>query len=160
MLGTFGRLAVASTFATLCTLSSAAWSQTDAAYGTWKLNTAKSQFKPGPAPKALTVKFEASGKGVKSWQEMVPATGDKTTGTYTANYDGKDYPITGSPAADTVALKMSDAKTVERVDKKGGKVVQTFVRTVSADGKTMKVTQKGANAKGEPIDNVLMFDRQ
>jgi hypothetical protein len=158
MLHSLRKLAVVSTVA-MAFAASTAWAA-DEVYGTWKLNTAKSQFKPGPAPKASTIKFEASGKGVKSTQEMVPATGDKTTGTYTAQYDGKDYPVTGSPVADTVALKMTNAKTVERVDKKGGKVVQTFVRTISADGKTMKVTQKGTNAKGEAIDNVMLFDRQ
>ncbi|MBC8023218.1 MAG: hypothetical protein H7Y14_08880, partial [Burkholderiales bacterium] len=125
------KLAFVSLAAIAWTLPPAAWAQ-DAGLGTWKLNVAKSKFKPGPAPKEATVKFEASGKGVKSSQDMVTASGEKISGTYTAMYDGKDYPVTGSPSADTVALKMPDPKTVQRIDKKGGKAVQTFVRTVSA----------------------------
>jgi hypothetical protein len=82
------------------------------------------------------------------------------SGTYTASYDGKDYPITGSASADTLALKATAKNTVERVDKKGGKVVQTFVRKISADGKTMTVTQKATTPKGEAVENTMVFERQ
>lgn len=160
MIDSIRRAAIVSMSAIAWTLSPVAWAQTDGAYGTWKLNVAKSTFKPGPAPKDATVKFEASGKGVKSWQEMTAADGAKSSGGYTASYDGKDYPLTGSQAIDTVALKMTDKNTVERVDKKGGKVVQTFVRKLSPDGKTMTVTQKAKNARGEAVENTMVFERQ
>jgi hypothetical protein len=79
---------------------------------------------------------------------------------YTANYDGKDYPITGSLTADTVSLKRNDRHTTVRTDKKGGKVVQTFKRVVSKDGKTMTVTIKGTNASGQPMNNVVVFEKK
>jgi len=47
---------------------------------------------------------------------------------YTANFDGKDYPLAGVPNADTVSLKRIDTRTTERTDKKDGKVVQTLTR--------------------------------
>lgn len=131
----------------------------DAAIGTWKLNVAKSTFKPGPAPKSMTVKFEADGATkVKTTTDVVPASGDAQKIVYAAAYDGKDYPMTGSAAADTVSLKPLDAKRLQRVDKAGGKVVYTYVRTI--EGATMKVTQKGTNPKGEPVDNAYHFERQ
>jgi hypothetical protein len=77
----------------------------DAAIGTWKLNVAKSKFSPGPPPQSATVTYEESGRGVKRTGEAVSADGTKTSFEYTAQYDGKDYPITGNPNADTVALK-------------------------------------------------------
>ena len=33
--------------------------------GTWKLDVAKSKYSPGPAPKSLTLKFEATADGIK-----------------------------------------------------------------------------------------------
>ena len=33
--------------------------------GTWKLDVAKSTYKPGPAPKSQTIVVEQAGKGVK-----------------------------------------------------------------------------------------------
>ena len=132
----------------------------DPRIGTWKLNVAKSKYSPGPAPQALTVNVEPSGQGEKVTTEFVNADGTRTTTEYTANFDGKDYPLTGSQIADTVSLKRSNARTTVRTDKKGGKVAQTLRRVVSKDGKTMTVTTKGTNAQGQAVNNVAVFEKQ
>jgi hypothetical protein len=159
-MGISRKLAAVSIFAIAASLSPLAGAQSDAGLGTWKLNVAKSKFNPGPAPKDATITFEQSGKGVKSMQQMTNAKGEKISGSYTAEYNGKDYPITGSPSADTVALKFAGGNTVQRVDKKGGKVVSTFMRSVAADGKTMTVTQKGTTPDGKPVDHTMIFEKQ
>jgi hypothetical protein len=128
--------------------------------GTWKLNVAKSKFSPGPAPKSQTVTFAAAGQGVKVTTEGVGADGTKTAQSYTANYDGKDVPLTGSATTDTVSLKRINATTVERTDKKAGKVVQTITRVMSADGKTLTITTKGTNAQGQAVNNVGVYEKQ
>lgn len=132
----------------------------DPRIGTWKLNVAKSQYSPGPAPQSLTVKVESSGKGEKVTTESVNADGTRTATEYTANFDSKNYPLTGSQIADTVSLKRIDARTTERTDKKGDKVALTLRRVVSQDGKTMTVTTKGTNAQGQAVNNVIVFDKQ
>ena len=132
----------------------------DPLVGTWKLNVAKSTYSPGTAPKSLTVKIEAAGEGVKITADGVRGDDTPIRVESTAQYDGKDYPITGSPMADTVSLKRLDANTTERTDKKGGKVTQTLTRKVSSDGKTMTVTYKGTDAEGRPIDNVAVYEKQ
>ena len=132
----------------------------DPRMGTWKLNVAKSKYSPGPAPRSVTLKVEPSGQGEKVTAEFVNADGTRTTSQYTANFDGKDYPFTGSAVADTVSLKRIDARTTDRTDKKGGKVVQTLKRVVSQDGKTMTVTVKGMTAQGQAVNNVVVFDKR
>ena len=132
----------------------------DARVGTWKLNGAKSQYSPGPAPQSLTVKVESAGQGETVTTDLVNADGTRTTTQYTANFDGKDYPLTGSQNADKVSLKRIDARTTERTDKKGDTVVLTFTRVVSQDGKTMTVTVKGTNAQGQAVDNVAVWEKQ
>jgi hypothetical protein len=132
----------------------------DPRIGTWKLNAAKSKFNPGPAPQSLTVKVEPSGKGEKVTAETVSADGTRTTTVYTAAFDGKDYPLTGSPTADMVSLKRIDARTTDRTDKKGDKVATSLRRVVSQDGKTMTVTTKGTDAQGQAVNNVIIFDKQ
>jgi hypothetical protein len=132
----------------------------DPRLGTWKLNVAQSKFSPGPPPQSLTVTVEAAGKGEKVTAEFVNADGSRTSSEYTANFDGKDYPLTGSQIADTVSLKRINARTTVRTDKKGGKVAQTLRRVVSQDGKTMTVTVKGTNAQGQAVNNVDVFDKQ
>lgn len=137
------------------------WSQQDPFMGTWKLNHAKSKYNPGPPPKNQTYKFEPSGtNGVKFTAEGVAAGGNRIHREYTASYDGKDYPVTGNPDADSVSLKRVDAYTVEGTQKLNGKLVRTFRRAVSKDGKTLTVTEKGTNAQGQAYDNVVVYDRQ
>ena len=88
----------------------------DPVIGTWTLNVAKSKFEPGPAAKSGTVTFMAAGDGVHVVAEI--ATPDSTMKTdYTANYDGKDYPIKGMAGADMVSLKRIDAGSSERTEK-------------------------------------------
>jgi hypothetical protein len=132
----------------------------DPGNGTWKLNVAQSQYSPGPAPRSLTVIVEPSGKGEKVTAEFVNADGTRATNQYTANFDGKDYPLTGSQIADTVSLERTDTWTTERTDKKGGTVAQTLGQVVSRDGKTMTVTTKGKNAQGQAVNNVALFEKQ
>jgi hypothetical protein len=131
----------------------------DPRVGTWHLNVAKSKFSPGPAPKSQMLKIEAAGKGETVSSETVSATGEKTTTSYTAEFDGKPHPLKGSALADMVTLKRIDANTTERVDSKGGKTVTTYHRVVSQDGKTMTVTSKGTNAQGQATSNVIVFEK-
>jgi hypothetical protein len=132
----------------------------DSIVGTWTLNVAKSTYSPGPPPKSLTVKFEAAGDGIKSTADTVAADGTTTHTEYTANYDGKDYPLKGTKDADTVSLKRVDANSTVRTDKKAGKVVRTYTRKLSADGKTMTTTITGTNEQGQTINNTVLLERQ
>jgi hypothetical protein len=138
------------------------WAQAaDPLHGTWKLDASKSKFDPGPAPRSVIVTFEPAGDGVKVTANMVGPDGTRTQTTYTGDYDGRDNPITGSSAGgDTVALKRIDERTTQRIDKKDGKVLMTYTRKVSPDGKTLTVTVKGTNAKGQLENDVVMFVKQ
>jgi hypothetical protein len=140
-------------------MSSVAAQSKDPRMGTWNLNVEKSKFSPGPAPKSLTITFEPAGKGVKLTTSGVNADGSPSVTGYTANYDGKDYPLKGSPTADTVSLKQVNSLTTVRSDKKDGKVVTTLKSVVAKNGKAYTVTVKGKTPKGEPVNNTLVFER-
>lgn len=131
-----------------------------AGWGTWKLNAERSRFNPGPPPRSVTTRFEPSGDGVNWSSERVAADGQRTLARYTARYDGKDYPISGSPSADTISLRRIDSRTTERVNKRDGKIVSVETRRVAADGNSYVTTVTGKTAKGEAIDHVMVFDRQ
>src|SRR5262249_8119839 len=60
--------------------------------GTWKLNTAKSTFSPGPVPKEGIGKIQAVDNGLNVVLDGVNASGQKTHTEYTMKFDGKDYP--------------------------------------------------------------------
>ena len=128
--------------------------------GTWTLNAAKSKYTPGPAPKSITSIYEAAGKGYKV--TVKNDTGGGTVQyTYTTSLDGKDSKVTGNnPNADTVDVRRIDARTLEVVSKKGGKVTITQRNTLSADGKTRTVTTTGTDSLGQKVNNVAVFERK
>ena len=131
----------------------------DAVVGTWKLNVSKSKF-TGTAPKSATRAYAESADGTVLDQKMVGADGKETSMHTTLKYDGKDHPITGNPDADSGAGKAIDAHTSEFTLKKGGKVVGSVHRVVSADGKTLTVNNKGTHPDGKTYDDTLVFDKQ
>ena len=133
----------------------------DPRIGTWKINFAKSRFNPGPPPKGMTVKFEPNGNnGVKVTIDTVEANGEVTKHQYAANYDGKDYPVSGDPGRDTVALKRIDLYTLEYTNKRAWKVLNSYREVTAKDGKSRTITQKGMSSRGVAVDNVLVYDRQ
>ena len=90
-----------------------------------------------PAPKSATTKIVAVGAGTKVIVDQAQADGSMRHWEFTANYDGKDNPITGNnPDADMVARTRINATTIQTISKKGGKVTTTQTSEVSADGKT------------------------
>ncbi len=132
----------------------------DPLIGTWKLNVAKSKYSPGPPPRSTINKYEPSGNGVKFTQDVEDAQGNSTHVEYTAKYDGKDYPSSGNPSRDMVSwTPRTDPSTNDGTIKKGGKVIASFHRAVSKDGKTMTVTVQGTK-NGQPYREVHVFDKQ
>ena len=132
----------------------------EAFYGLWKVDLSKSKYSPGPAPKSNMKKYEPWKDGFKATQDMVTAKGEKVHVEVIAKVDGKDYPGTGSPDADTYAFKKLDARTYEVTQKKDGKVTIVAKMVVAPDGKSRSIVQTGKNAKGEPVNNQIYWDKQ
>ncbi|MCM3875749.1 MAG: hypothetical protein NEA02_04950 [Thermoanaerobaculia bacterium] len=128
--------------------------------GTWKLNVAKSKASPGPGPKSLTLKFETTPAGIKLSSDGVMADGSLRKGSYTSKFDGKDVPWEGNPDADMASAKKVDDNSYVNTWKKGGKTTVTAKAVVSADGKTLTVTQTGKNAKGEDVNSTAVYEKQ
>ena len=149
-------------------LSTVRVSAGDPLVGTWKTNIEKSKYSPGPPPKgANTQKIEAVENGMKMVADGVNAKGQKTHNQYTLRYDGKDYPqnptVDGTPApdaADTISAKKIDEYTREITVKRKGVVTVTIKDVLSKDGKTRAGTVTGKNAEGQPVNNVIVWEKQ
>jgi hypothetical protein len=131
--------------------------------GTWKLNPGKSKYSGVATPRSRVQTWESQNGGVKNHTEGVAGDGSAINFSYTAKFDGKDNPITGSGApsgADSVALKRIDANTIDTVYKKSGKSVTTARLSISKDGKVMTATAKGTNPDGTTTDVHAVYDKQ
>lgn len=133
----------------------------DPVLGTWELNMAKSRFAGGIPPfTGQTVTFDSVAAGFRVTTETMTRDGTVLRSEYTANYDGKRYPISGSPNADSVSFARLDARTVERFDTKGNTFVASVTRIVSPDGKALTVMSKPVGAQGRTVGNILVYDRK
>ncbi|HEY1804669.1 MAG TPA: hypothetical protein VGG45_09315 [Terracidiphilus sp.] len=63
--------------------------------------------------------------------------------TYTAKFDGNDYPYRGAYAYDAVSLKKINDHSFEEIDKRAGQAIDDSTNTVSPNGKTMTVVDTG-----------------
>jgi hypothetical protein len=117
--------------------------------GKWILNAAKSK---GPRVlKSLIIKIEAQEDTFKWTYDSVHLDGNPGHIEWSGIYDGKDYPLKGSPEWDAAAIRRIDAQTIGWKDKKAGKEVATWQFTVSRDGKAQSWTGKAKDAKGQEI---------
>ncbi len=127
--------------------------------GTWKLNEAKSKIAPG-VMKNSTVVYEAAGDSVKVTTDGVDGTGAPLHTEWTGKFDGKDYPLTGDPTADSRAYKQVSTRVLALTNKKDGKVAVTGRIEVSADGKTRTLTTSTKDAAGKPVHSSAVYDKQ
>jgi hypothetical protein len=140
-----------------CAFGSFAAAQgTDRLAGAWVLNVAQSKF-PAAPPKSQTTILAAVDGGLNERVERVNADGTTTRWEMTAKYDGRDYPVTGDPSRDTVALTRDAQGMVNIVNKKSGAIVSRMHIMVAPDGKTREnfvMDPAGATTA------VLRFDRR
>jgi hypothetical protein len=68
---------------------------------------------------------------------------------YVAKFDGKEYPIHGEPAHNTVSLDRVDANTIVETDRQDGVIHYQVRMTVSPDGKSMQVTETDNERGGQ-----------
>lgn len=79
----------------------------------------------------LVFTYKSSGDGITMT--------DQTGQSYTAKFDGADYPVKGTYANNTVSLKRINDHTIEETDKRDGTVTDVVTMTVSPDGQAMTI---------------------
>jgi len=143
----------------LCFVGVALGYAADGFMGTWKLNEAKSKLGLG-SRKNNTVVYEAAGDNVKVTADGTDSDGKPAHNEWTGKFDGKDYPVTGDPTADTRSYRMVNDHTLTLTDKKNGKTTITGRIVVSADGKSRTVTVSGTAATGKKFHRTAVSDKQ
>lgn len=127
--------------------------------GTWKLNEAKSKIPPG-FMKNTTVVYEAAGDSMKVTTEGTDRDGKPLHTEWTGKFDGKDYPLTGDPTADSRSYTKVDGHKLTLSNKKSGKVVTSGHIVLSEDGKSRTLHLAGTNSAGEKVTSTAVYDKQ
>jgi hypothetical protein len=133
------------------------------AFGTWKLNPAKSRDQTARLPKSATLRYEPNEEGEISTWYSVRADGSSETNSQILHLDGKDYACDDPSMPerlDSVSSRRLDARRTEIVYKNAGRAVLRLVRIVSADGKQMTLDLRSASAKAPQSLRWLVFERE
>ena len=140
---------------------------TDHLTGTWKINLAKSKYSPADlAPRSGQTRITVTTAGIKVSTDGINAQGKSTHTEYTAKFDGKDYPATGTVDGkpntnlDAVSWKQIDEWNYEITEKLKGKVTTVSHIAIEHDGRTRTNTVTGTNAQGQVVNHTIVYEKQ
>lgn len=149
------------------------WSTTDSTVTGWSrasltcssASRRKHSEKPFASTRNATSQtqtYEPSGDGMTVTVETIAGNGARIVYGYTANLDGKEYPVTGEltpNGAETIAVNELDAFTIEATLRKAGEMVLTTTSVISKDGKMLTLRSRGTNVSEQPTNSVTVFDK-
>jgi hypothetical protein len=126
--------------------------------GTWKLNETKSKI-PAGMGKNNTVTYAEQKDKIKITVEGVDKNGKPVHSVWVGKFDGKAYPLKGSPSVDAVAYRTVNDRTNDITALKGGKVMWSGKITVAPDGKSRTVTTNGTDSNGKKFNGKAVYDK-
>ena len=126
--------------------------------GTWHLNVAKSKFGAPGKEQSETRTYDYSGGKLSMKSTSKDSAGKEMTFSYSAAFDGKVYPMTGNPNADSISLRAVNGRELKASSRLHGKLTVQSTAMVSADGKHLTLKRTYVAMKGSPSE-VLEFDR-
>jgi hypothetical protein len=127
--------------------------------GTWKLDEAKSKVPAGMLKNTLVV-YSADGDSIKVVTDGTDGKGNPMHTEWSGKFDGKDYPLSGDPTADSRSYKKVNEQTLTLANKKDGKVATSGRIVVSPDGKTRTLTVSAKDPAGKKITSTAIYDKQ
>src|SRR5207249_1402923 len=127
--------------------------------GAWELDPAQSEYRAGPAAARETMTIVPY---IGAYKIAINRTdlGGRTAQTEAiARFDGTDVLAIGFRVPTTRAFTAVDDRTFEIADKVNGLVTLRRRAAVSADGRTLTLTEHGVDEGGQNVDAVLRFVR-
>lgn len=132
--------------------------------GKWVLNLFVSNYEPSSLmpyrrEMVITLNGNETTHTVSSWRRPQGNGSPLSSYSYTAKFDGKQYPIPNQGKAN-IALKRIDASTIERTLDGDDVGKETATWTLSADRKTLTVVAKGSDATGVAYTSTQVYEKQ
>jgi len=127
--------------------------------GTWIANIEKSKRHPNHLFKSAKLRFTIADDVVTMTYSGVNASGVEENGSTVFHADGKEHPLAALQGAIEVT-RWINAQKLQTVVTQNGKVIGESTFEVSADGKTLTATIKGADESGANFEQTIVCDRE
>src|SRR5262245_2353133 len=127
--------------------------------GAWELDPAQSEYRAGPSAARETITIVPDSGAFKIAINRTDVGGRTVQSETIARFDGTDVLATGFRVRTTRAFTTVDDRTFEIAEKVNGLVTLQRRAAVSADGRTLTLTEHGVDEGGQNVDAVLRFVR-
>jgi hypothetical protein len=127
--------------------------------GTWKLDSAKTKYTTGEAPKDVTLVIEEQGDNLQVTATGTNADGSPLSVKYTVPVKGGSGQVQEGPYT-TISSRVVSANVRANTYTKDGKTVSSRRVVISKDGKTMRSTVKGTNTTGQTVAGTDVYNKQ
>ena len=142
----------------LMPLGAACWA--GAAYGTWKLNAARSTFAGDTEPKSLTIRIEPHTKGEVFTLDRIEADGRAISSSTILYLDGTEREFRDGQCAGTQSSRRIDGQTVEILQKCASGSWTRMVRRSPASTKQLVIEIMEQRNEGRRYERRLVLEKQ
>ena len=129
------------------------------AYGTWKLNPARSTFSGQTQPKTLVLRVEPHPKGEVVTVDRTGDNGQSTSSSTILYLDGAARDFQGTDCSGSQTSQRLDSQTVEILRQCGGGDWEKLVRRLTRQGKEL-VVEITRQRSGRRSEERLVFEKQ
>jgi hypothetical protein len=142
----------------LLPLGAACWA--GGAYGTWKLNAARSTFAGDTPPRSLTIRIEPHIKGEVFALDRIEADGRAISSSTILYLDGAERDFRDGECSGTQSSRRMDGETVEILHKCDGGSWTRLVRRSPAPAKELILEITDQHNDGRRFERRLVLDKQ
>lgn len=142
----------------LVPLGAACWA--GAAYGTWRLNAARSTFAGDTQPRSLTIRIEPHTKGEAFTLDRIEADGRATSSSAILYLDGTEREFRDGECSGTQSSRRMDGETVEILHKCVSGSWTRLVRRSPAPAKELVIEITEQHNDGRRFERRLVLDKQ
>lgn len=133
---------------------------TDPLVGDWTMNSAQSHFAAGfPPLRSQTMTCRPRQRGIWCETLRISASGRRIGSRFYARYDGREYPVLGSPEFTGVRLERLEARTVRGGFTRGAQIVFAYRIEGSVDGRHLTIRSIDPQS-GKDLTSVVVYDRK
>lgn len=126
--------------------------------GLWRLDLTASQFST-PSPAEWTLDISAQQAGMTVNENIARADGMDLRVRFAPQFDGRYYPVQGSPIMDSISFVRRSERLLEVTARKAGATSMRDTTEVSPDGHTLTVRVSVFSGEQAVADGVAVFRR-
>ncbi len=125
--------------------------------GVWKLNLAQSNVPP--LTKSQVVTIQTDNVFITMRADTLNLSGERLLICAEAKLDGLDYPVSGTPFADTVSYRLLSPTVLEGIAKKDGLICVKETAVLSNSGTTIRVNYLNFDARGNTSESYAILEK-